>query len=106
MKKTLVIAMGMALTGLAFAKLPPVSEEAKVKAAESKAKAAWGDKVAAYKLCLVQDKVASGYLAKGGNSAKVTATPACQDPGPYVAAAAPVPAQAASSVPGSQTVKK
>jgi hypothetical protein len=106
MKKLLVIAMGFGAAGLAFGKLPPLTEEAKAKAAEAKAKAAWGGKVAAYKLCLVQDKVAAGHVkAKGGDLTKVT--PPCQDPGPYVAAApaATVPDQAASAVPGAQAVK-
>ena len=42
--------------GLAYAKLPPPSEEAKAKAAEAKAKADHGDKVGAYKLCLADRK--------------------------------------------------
>ena len=37
----------------ALAKLPPPSDEAKAKAAEAAAKAAWSDKVGAYQLCQV-----------------------------------------------------
>ncbi len=95
---TLFWALG---AGVAQAKLPPPSEEAKAKAEESKAKAAHGDKVAAYQLCKSQDHVAERYLkdrkAKGAKPAAST----CQDPGPFqmastapVAAATPAPAPA------------
>jgi hypothetical protein len=70
----------------ALAKLPPVSDEAKAKAAEAAAKAAWGDKVAGFKLCKVMDHVAAVYLAdakKAGKDVKPVATPACADPGPF-----------------------
>jgi hypothetical protein len=87
--------------GGALAKLPAPSDEAKAKADEAKAKAAWGDKVAAYKLCLAQDKVAGNYRKVKGKDAKpATETPACQDPGPYVPPvppAPPAPATAAAS---------
>jgi hypothetical protein len=72
--------------GLAYAKLPPPSEEAKAKAAEAKAKADHGDKVGAYKLCLAQNRVAEHYLKTKGE--KPQSTP-CQDPGPFGAAPAP-----------------
>lgn len=79
--------------GVSLAKLPPLSDEAKAKAAETAAKAAWTDKVGAYKLCKSMDKVASEYYADAKKSGKQTrppvATPPCTDPGPYVAAAAP-----------------
>ncbi len=71
----------------ALAKLPPPSDEAKAKAAETAAKNAWNDKVAAFQLCKSMDKVAAGYLAaahKAGKDAKPTATPPCADPGPFV----------------------
>ena len=48
------------LAGAALAKLPPLSDEAKAKAAEAAAKAAWTDKVGAYQLCQSMDKVAAG----------------------------------------------
>lgn len=98
--------MTVSAAGLAFAKMPPLTEEAKAKATQAKAKAAWGDKVAAYQLCLVQDKVAAGHgKVKGGDLANMTP---CQDPGPYVAAApaSTVPDQAASAVSGAPVVKK
>ena len=47
-----------------LAKLPPLSDEAKAKAEETKARSAHGDKVAAYKLCLAMDKVAADYRAR------------------------------------------
>ncbi|MGH8751217.1 MAG: hypothetical protein ACREUV_05885 [Burkholderiales bacterium] len=92
--------LALAFLGSAYAKLPPLSEEAKVKAAETKAKADHGDKVGAYKLCLTQNRVAEGYLkAKGGKPQ----LPACQDPGPFgapaPAAAAPAPTQAKAATP-------
>jgi len=100
-----------ALCAAALAKLPPLSDEAKAKAAEAAAKTAWSDKVAAFQLCKSQDKVASTYYAdmkKEGKEAKSPApTPPCVDPGPFVytpaAAGAPVaaaPASAPASAPG------
>lgn len=87
----------------ALAKLPPLSDEAKAKAAEAAAKTAHGNKVAAFQLCKSMDRVAAGYLAsakKAGKDVKPVATPACADPGPFVypppAAASPAPAQPAA----------
>jgi len=98
-------ALALGLAGGATAKLPAPSEEAKAKAEEAKAKTAWGDKVAAYKLCLSMNAVAERYAkdqkAKG-DAVKLTETPACADPGPFVPAgqaaapAAPAPAPAAA----------
>jgi hypothetical protein len=79
--------------GVSLAKLPPLSDEAKAKAAETAAKSAWTDKVAAYKLCKSMDKVAAEYYADAKKSGKQTkppvATPPCTDPGPFVAAGPP-----------------
>ena len=69
--------------GLAYAKLPPPSEEAKAKADEAKAKADYGDKVGAYKLCLAQNRIAENYLKAKGQKPQLTP---CQDPGPFGAA--------------------
>ncbi|WP_428851529.1 hypothetical protein [Imbroritus primus] len=84
-------ALGAGWSGVALAKLPPLSEEAKAKAAEAKAKAGWSDKVAAYQLCRAQDRAAAAYTAamkQQGKEAKPGASAApCTDPGPYVAAA-------------------
>lgn len=83
--------------GLAYAKLPPPSEEAKAKAAEAKAKADHGDKVGAYKLCLAQNRIAEHYLK--AKAEKPQSTP-CQDPGPFGAAPPAAPdAKAAQATP-------
>lgn len=75
---------------VALAKLPPPSDEAKAKAAEAAAKAAHGGKVAAFQLCKSMDRVAAGYYADAKRVGRETkppvATPACADPGPFVAA--------------------
>lgn len=84
------------ISSASLAKLPAPSPEARAKADEAKAKAVWADKLAAFQLCKVQDKVAAQYLkAKGGQPA--AGTPPCSDPGPYVAAA-PAPAASAAAV--------
>lgn len=76
-----------ALVGPVAAKLPPLSEEAKAKAAEAAARTAWSNKVADYKLCLSMERVAAKYRADqqaAGKEVKpATATPACADPGPF-----------------------
>lgn len=84
-------ALGMLAAALialpAMAKLPPPSDEAKAKAAETAAKAAWNDKVGSFKLCQTMDKVATRYLAEAGKAGKPAAptpTPPCADPGPFV----------------------
>lgn len=85
MKKMVMFLLASCISGIAFAKLPPPNDEAKAKADQAKAKSAWGDKVAAYKLCLVQDQVASSYRkAKPSNAMTAAGSPACQDPGPFV----------------------
>lgn len=103
MKKLVMAILAAGVAGSAFAKLPPLSDEAKAKAEEAKAKSAWNDKVSAYKLCLTQDRVAAAHLKAKGDAAKVVTTPACQDPGPFVAAtpaAAPAaPAAQATATP-------
>ena len=101
MKKILLLVTGLALSGLALAKLPAPSEEAKAKAAEAAAKTAHGNKVADYQLCTSREKVAAHYYKTTGKGkpASKEATPACTDPGPFKyeaqAAAAPAPAPAA-----------
>ena len=100
MKRVVGLMVLSACAAAAFAKLPPLSDEAKAKAAEAAAKTAHGDKVGAYKLCQSMDRVAAGYLAeakKAGKDVKPTATPPCADPGPFVyppPAATPAAAQA------------
>ncbi len=102
MKSIAVFVLGAALSLSALAKLPPLNDEAKAKAAEAAAKAAHGGKVEGYLLCKSQDKVAAHYR-KGHKDAKAAAaTSPCADPGPFVytpagatPAAAPAPAAAA-----------
>ncbi len=80
--------------GAALAKLPPPSDEAKAKAAETVAKSAWTDKVGLYKLCQSMDHVAASYrsgaqAAGKAASAADPSAPACTDPGPYAAPVTP-----------------
>ncbi len=84
---TAAATMLLALAALpAAAKLPALNDEAKAKAAEAAAKTAHGNKVADYKLCLSQDKVAAKYVADAkaaGKAVTPSTTPACADPGPF-----------------------
>ena len=94
-----ILALG---TGSALAKMPPQSPEAAAAAAAVKDKAAWSDKVAAYKLCLAQDRVARQYLKSTEGARKPTMeTPPCSDPGPYVPGTAAAPAAGAPNAPAS-----
>ena len=101
-----VIAL-LALSGGAFAKMPPPTEAAKAAAAEASAKSAWSDKVGAYKLCLVQDRIAAQYRATATAAGKPVAPSAagqpCVDPGPFAytpEASKPLEASGAHSPPG------
>lgn len=85
MKKAWIALMGLMVIGTAFATLPPLSDEAKAKAAETKNKTGWSDKVAAYQLCLAQDRVAAGYLKSKGKPKPTVEVPPCNNPGAYVA---------------------
>ncbi|MFJ7566320.1 hypothetical protein ACIQW9_05075 [Herminiimonas sp. NPDC097707] len=85
MKKILIGLMGWTVVGMACATLPPLSDEAKAKAAEAKNKTDWSNKVAAYQLCQVQDRVAANYLKSKGKPKPAGEFPACTSPGPYVA---------------------
>jgi hypothetical protein len=92
MKKLTLAVMSLALSGAALAKLPPLSPEAQAAAAAAKDKTAWSDKVAAYQLCLSQDKVAKQYFKTRNAGGKPSGDfPSCANPGPYV------PAQAATA---------
>ncbi|WP_354682082.1 hypothetical protein [Cupriavidus necator] len=88
----------------ALAKLPPPTEAQQAKTAETKARAAWSDKVASYQLCRAQDKTASHYYADRKAQGKDARTPAqtaaCADPGPFVPPAAAAPAPAVASTAG------
>jgi hypothetical protein len=103
-----MIVLGLC-SGVALAKLPPLSDDAKAKADETKAKAAWTDKVNAHKLCQVMDKVAATYHAdakKAGKDVKPVATPGCVEPGPFAytpQSQKPLEAAGAHSPPGKAT---
>lgn len=83
--------LAFVLASGAFAKLPPPSDEAKAKAAEAAAKAAWSGKRAAFETCQAQERVAARFFAEMKQAGKevrpALPTPACEDPGPFVAAA-------------------
>jgi hypothetical protein len=104
MKKTFIsmatLVLASFLSTAVMAKLPAPSDEAKAKAAETAAKTAHGNKVADYQLCKSREKVAAHYYKTAKASGKTTtapvATPACADPGPYVAAAPGAPVVAAA----------
>ena len=87
----------------AMAKLPPLSDEAKAKAAETAAKTAWTDKVGAYQLCRSMERTATRYRKTAKAAKPAVETPPCADPGafvappPVVAAAAPLEAAGAHS---------
>jgi len=85
MNKLIATLFVAAFSTAALAKLPPLSDEAKAKADEAKAKAAHTAKVEAFALCKAQDKVTSHVQrtnkAKAG---KPVSTPACADPGKFV----------------------
>jgi hypothetical protein len=87
MKLAVTLAVLACASGAALAKLPPLSDEAKAKAAEAAARAAHADKVGAYKLCQSMDKVAAYVVAdakKTGKEVKpAVATPPCADPGQF-----------------------
>ena len=105
--RTATLLIVISLSTSALATLPAPSEEAKAQAAAAKAKSDWGDKVAAYKLCREQDRVAERYRAAHASDAKPAsprgALPACEDPGPFVAQAKPLEAAGAHSPPGTAT---
>jgi len=103
MNKALFALILAAISATAFAKLPPLSDEAKAKADEAKAKTAHTAKADAYLLCKSQDKVAAHVQktnkAKAG---KPETTAPCADPGKFVytppEVAAPVAAASAPAV--------
>jgi len=120
-KLHLLVASAAAVLALgAQAKLPTpeLSPEAKAKADEAKAKTAWSDKVAAFKLCQSMDRTAAHYYKTSGKDPKTATTTApCADPGPFAyvpptaapaappleAAGAHSPAKTAATPPNSKT---
>lgn len=121
MKRTAVFTFASLLLSSAavWAKLPPLSDEAKAKAAETAAKTAHTGKMDNYKLCKSMDAVAARYAAeakKQGKAVKPAAGLApCADPGAFVypppatvaTAAAAAPAKAvAAAAPAATPAKK
>jgi hypothetical protein len=120
MKRIVCLMVVVLCSGIASAKLPPLSDEAKAKAAEAAAKTAHGDKVAAFQLCKSMNRTAAFYLTDAKKANKETktptATPDCVDPGAFVypplaagaapAAAAPAVAPAASAAAAKPPAKK
>ena len=111
MNKHILMLAALAVSGAALAKLPALSPEAKAKADQAAARAAWQGKVDAYQLCRAQDRVATRYRAQppaGQAPGPAVATPACADPGPFIQApqakpieqaGAPSPAATAATPP-------
>lgn len=105
MKKRLILIVALVASSAVLAKLPALSDEAKAKAAEAAAKAAWAGKVDTYLLCKSQDKVAAAYfqsaMAAGKEAKPAAAVPPCADPGAFtyapVEVAKPIEASGAHS---------
>lgn len=106
MSKHFIIAFcGLAFAAAGLAKLPAPTPEQQAAAALTAAKAAHAAKVEAYDLCMVQSRIADGYIKQQkaqGKAYTPETTAACANPGPFVPpAAAPVataaPAQPAAS---------
>ncbi len=89
------------LPSWALAKLPPPSDAAKAKSAETAAKTAHDAKVDSYKLCQAQDRVAAAYrgsAAKAGTAASAAVeTPPCTDPGSFAYSPPPLESSGAHS---------
>ena len=92
MRFALTIVCALALGPAAWARLPPLSDEAKAKATDAAAKSAWSDKVGLYQLCQSMDRTAAHYRRSAKDAPPPVETPPCADPGPFVAAAAPASA--------------
>lgn len=94
-----VLSAGM--LSVSYATLPPAADAAKEQAKEAAAKTAWSDKVAAYKLCQVQDQVADRYRKEQKSEGKAAPAPmstaACADPGPFASPVAQKPLEASEA---------
>ena len=106
MKKPFALTTLSALTAFTFIALfatvaaakipaPVLTDEAKLKAAETAAKTAWSGKKESFLLCQWQDKSAAYYRKTAANAKPATTTPPCVDPGAFVF---PVPEAAAPAV--------
>jgi hypothetical protein len=99
MRKILVSGVLMSACALVLAKLPPLDDAAKAKAAETAAKAAWQGKVDAFQTCKVQDKLAARYRSNAAGSAGKPGTASMPTATPPVAAASGTPVAAAPPTP-------
>jgi hypothetical protein len=103
MKKIIAFTLCSFASAVAFAALPPLTPEAQEAANLAKAKAAYGDKVGAFKLCQAQNKVADQFRVPG-----TPAPAACVAPPPFVApvaAAAATPAVAPTAASAAPAAK-
>lgn len=106
MLKHFIIALcGLTVAAAGIAKLPAPTPEQQAAAALNSAKSAHAAKVEAHQLCVLQASIADAYIKEQKAKGKVytpEATPACANPGPFVAPAmtpvgATPPAQAAAA---------
>jgi hypothetical protein len=109
MRKHIIIAVcGLAFAAAGSANLPPPTPEQQAAAALNAAKAAHAGKVAAYQLCMAQNRIADQYIKEQKAKGKVytpEATPACANPGPFVPPAG-TPVAAAAAKPAPKAAKK
>lgn len=98
MKKLIVLTTIALFATVAAAKIaaPVLTDEAKLKAAETAAKTAWNGKMDNFLLCKWQDKSTAHYRKTAANAKPAAATPPCADPGAFVF---PVPEAAAAAAP-------
>jgi hypothetical protein len=101
MIRMMLTAVALAASGAATAKLPPVDEAAKAKAAETAAKSAWQGKVDAFLTCKAQDRVVSHFKKTSATRATGAAAP-----GSAPAAAASAPAATAAAKPAATAAPK
>lgn len=107
-KFALILALSLASAG-AWAKLPPLSEEAKAKAEEAKLVAAEKAKAEAEQLGKAQDRVAEKYIKEQkakGITVKPTPIAPPAPPASAAPAAAPAAPVAAAPAPAPAAVKK
>lgn len=97
MKHFIVPVLLASSLSVALAKLPPLDDAAKGKAAESAARAGWQGKVDVWQLCKAQDRVAAHYRKSGGKQVAV----ASGDTKPVAFSAPPPPAAAPPAKPES-----
>ena len=90
MRYTIIAACGLAFAAAGLAKLPAPTPEQQAAATLNAAKSAHAAKVDSYQLCMVESRIADAYIkdqkAKGKDYTP-EATPACANPGPFVAPA-------------------